>query len=282
MLRSHFSAEKKNTLLLVGLYLGCGLLVIAFVNLYPLYDHLVRTYGLHLVSYAPFLPPAVLLPGFAAFFAVRSLPVKWPWLLPGLVLLAFALFIPDPEIAVKRIHVSEYLCLSFVARYAMSLRLSGKPLLLFATLFTAVLGIHDELLQGIHPSRTYGLRDMLVNAVAAIGGGFIWHGLSFFTARKTAPDSTGSSGKQGKAVHFLYLGWLVIAVLALIVPLMAYRHMSPPLWPCLPLAAAAVFWVCLPRRDDSAIRHGLLALSAASFLLLLYPVAINRWQLAFF
>lgn len=57
------TVEKENTLLLVVLYLGCGLMATAFVNLYPLYDRLVRTYGLHVVTYAPFLPPAVLLPG---------------------------------------------------------------------------------------------------------------------------------------------------------------------------------------------------------------------------
>ena len=269
-------ALKKNFLLLF-LYLGCGLLVVAYVNLYPLYDHLVRNFGRDVVSIAPYLPPIMLLPGFAALTVIRSCPVKWPWFLSGILFIAFALFIPDPEIGVKRIHVSEYLLLSLITRYTMSYRLSGLSLLVFATLFTAILGIHDEFLQGIHPSRTYGLRDMLVNTVAATGGGFIWHGLSFFS-----PASRRAARGASKTVHFLYLGWLVLAIVALVMPLMAYRHNSLPFWPCLPLAATVFFWVALLRHDDSEIRHGLIAVSAASFLLLFYPVVINGWQLVFF
>lgn len=275
------AATGKNTTLLLFLYLGCGLLVVTFVNLYPLYDHLVRNYGLRAVSFFPYLPPVMLLTMIGALCLSRSRKVRWRFFLPGVLLLALALFIPDPEISVKRIHVSEYLVLSLITRYTMSLRLSGRSLPVFATLFAAILGIHDEFLQGIHPARTYGLRDMLVNAVAATGGGFLWHSLSFFSLRES-PGCASRPGKTGNAIHYCYLGWLALAIVAMIVPLMAFRHTTLPFWPCLPLVAAVVFRACLPQGDAPEIRHGIMVLSAASFLLLLYPVVVNGWQLAFF
>lgn len=268
----------KDVVLLALLYLGCGLLVVAYVNFYPLYEHLVQYFGRSFISYASYVPLVLILLSSSALFTLRPFPVKWRWLLPGILLCIIALFIPDSAIAVKRIHVTEYLLLSLLARYTMSHRLTAGSLLLFSSLFPAVLGIHDEFLQGIHPSRTYGLRDMLVNAVAATGGSFIWHSLALFTAnyRESTPG-----GKAG-TIHLLYLCWLAVAILAMVVPLPVYRHSPLPFWPGLPLMAAIVFWLCLLRQDDSELSHGIKAVSAAAFLLLIYPLVINSRQVSFF
>jgi len=268
----------KDVVLVAFLYLGCGLLIVAYVNFYPLYEHLVQHFGRSFISYASYVPLVLMLLSGSTLFTLRPFPVKWRWLLPGISLCIAALFIPDSAIAVKRIHVTEYLLLSLLARYTMSHRLTGGPLLLFSSIFPAVLGVHDEFLQGIHPSRTYGLRDMLVNAVAATGGSFIWHSLALFTAnyRKSTP------GRKAKTVHLFYLGWLAVAIPAMVVPLPAYRHSPIPFWPCLPLMAAIVFWVCHLRQDDSELSHGIKAVSAAAFLLLIYPLVINSRQISFF
>ena len=112
-----------------------------------------------------------------------------------------ALLVSDMRYAVKRIHVVEYLFLSLVVRYGMSWKLQEKNLLLFSFLATAVFGVHDELLQGIHPLRTYGLRDMAVNGISAAGGALIWHGADLFS--DNLQSSTGNSLINSLSIAFL-------------------------------------------------------------------------------
>ncbi len=272
---------KQSTFFLAFLYLSCALLVIAYANMYLFYRYISHTLGDRFITLTPVILPILLLLLFLTTASRRSskgkLFIGWRWLLPGLAFCIFALFIPDPRIGVKRIHVSEYLLLSLLVRYTMSHRLSGLPLLFFSCLFTAILGIHDEFLQGIHPSRTYGLRDILVNGLSGAGGAFIWHGLNMFTTNYQVKSDT----KNGTILHHLYLSWLVISILAFIVPLAGYLHNFMPLWLILPLAASTVFWSCFLLTDTSQLRHGVSALSYASFILLIYPAAVNGLQIPF-
>jgi hypothetical protein len=166
--------------------------------------------------------------------------------------------------------VAEYLLLSLIARAVMSLRMQGAGLLIYSALFAAVLGIHDEFLQGLHPARTYGLNDMAVNGLGALGGALIWHGTGLFSRSRgtwSEPDKDVSS-----TVECLYLGWLVFSIVALVVPLFFFRGFALVLWPSLPLLGTMVFFTIYLRRFGCTSLHGIVALSAATGTLAVYPL----------
>ncbi len=261
-------------------HLGCALLVLAFVHLYELYRLGSDLLGAHLLGLAPLvLPPLFLMVIFV--FARRSnrlAPLSLPPILLGIALCLLALAIPDPEIAIKRIHVAQYLLLSLAVRHTLAARLGGAELTLSATLLSCLYGVHDELLQGLHPDRTYGLRDILVNTLAASGGGLVWHGLGLFD--KQAPEIGGLA--QWPWPLRLTILALAVAVAAMTVPLFAYRQLPLPAWPFLPLAALllpyAVFLLD-PRRTSY---HAVLPLGIVALLFLLYPLAVDALQVPFY
>ena len=263
-------------------HLGCGLVVIAFVHFFGLYQLISERLGKEFIAVSPFLLPILLL---ATLFLARKItarqwpPQKLPPILLGLCCCFVALALPDPEIAVKRIHVFEYLLLSLYVRYTLSFRLAGIPLFLFSCLLTGLYGVHDELLQGLHPARTYGLRDMSVNAVAALGGCLLWHGLTIFT-----PSSTdhGTAKKPLSLKQSFYLTGLAISIPAMAVPLVVHRNDSLPFWPFLPLAAAMVVWSCFFIDDRSPHRPGILAVSIVASIFLAYPLAVNVLEITFY
>ena len=189
-----------------------------------------------------------------------------------------ALAVPDAEIAVKRIHVAQYLLLSLVVRYSLASEVRGSELTISATLLTCLYGVHEELLQGLHPDRTYGLRDMLVNALAAGGGGLFWHGLQLFQG----PEQQGPAPAAWARLHVLAPLALLAAVAAMAVPLIAYRHHHLPAWPFLPLAALLVLMGLMFSKDDPSTTRLLLPPGILALLFFLYPLAVNALRVPFF
>lgn len=76
----------------------------------------------------------------------------------------------DPAFPAKRIHVAEYFLLAGLVFVAF--KAEGNVALrgLVALIVTAMLGGIDELIQGVLDARTFGLADMLTNALGAIAG----------------------------------------------------------------------------------------------------------------
>lgn len=263
-------------------YLGCGLLVVSYVNLFVVWSRLDQLLGRGTMNLLPVAVTFLVLTGIVLFVVHlrgKGISIQWAYVGAGVGLCLLALLASDMRYAVKRIHVVEYLFLSLVVRYCMSWKLQGKNLLLYSFLAAAVFGVHDELLQGIHPLRTYGLRDMAVNGISAAGGALIWHGADLFPGNQQS--STGNKTRSSSAALLLYILWLVIAVPALVVPLTAYRYDLIPYWPMLPLAGGLVFWFLYGAGFAPSSRHGLVVLSWLSFLLLCYPVVINVASIPF-
>lgn len=264
------------------MYLGCGLLVVIYVNLFPVWKIISDNFSNTIIKGAPFVITIFLTGGLTFFFYRRrrknKAPIHWIFVISGLAICFFALFIPDPKIIAKKIHVPEYILLSLYVRYVMSHKMQHVPLLLFSCLFTIILGIHDEFLQAVHPRRTYGLKDLLVNGAAGTGAGFIWHGFNLF--KKKLPGSPPLHKKS--FVHFIFLFWLLLSLLGLIFPLFSYRSYEIPSWPFFPLTAAFLFYFCLLRNDNSDWSHGLLVISCSSSLLLLYPLLLNSVKMVFY
>jgi VanZ family protein len=70
----------------------------------------------------------------------------------------------------KHIHIPEYILMSWILYRALALDYHGSGILLLVFICAAMLGVVDEIMQGIHPQRTYGWTDMIVDAAAGLIG----------------------------------------------------------------------------------------------------------------
>lgn len=195
--------RERSGMYLLVMHVICFLLVVLYVNMFQFWAWVSRQLGPGaLAKILPITITLLVLLCISLYFARRinrGVGVRLVFLGLGVVGAFLALAIPDPNVPIKRIHVAEYIILSFFVRYAMSHRLSGANLLLFSILATALYGVHDEMLQGLHPLRYYGWRDMIVNAVAGLSGALLGHGLVCFDNKvpgeKTASVRPVSSGQ---------------------------------------------------------------------------------------
>jgi hypothetical protein len=270
--------KDKSPLVLLLLHGCCALVVVLYVHLFAIFRILRDLLGSGFISLAPLLLPLLLgvLLAPVIISKRRENSISWKWLLAGCFLTIAALCVPDPDFAVKRIHVTEYILLSLLVRFTLSHRHSGITLFIYGCLLTSLLGVHDEILQGLHPSRTYGHRDIAVNSLSAIAGNCLWHGLILFQNRSTAITCKNKSPEE-----ILYILWLITSVVLFAVPIIQYRHDLIPLWTVLPLFASLFIWSVL-FTGTNWHTSSLNSLSFYSFSLLLYPVIINVFQVPFY
>lgn len=267
---------------LVTGYLISILLVPIYVQMYPVWSVFNDALPARVMQALPVVITMVLLG--VTLLAYRSLikqgerTVRTWAVLAGVLLCLTALALPDPQVPVKRIHVVEYLVLSVLVRFAMSFRLQGITLLIFSGFFGALLGIQDEFLQGMHPARTYGLRDMAVNGLSSFGGALIWHGMNLFRRDVGPVDKTPHRTRES----VLYLFWLTLSILAMVLPLVYYRGSSVPLWPAAPLVGSMVFFLLSWNHFFRPWKHGIIAVSLVAFCLVFYPLVASFWPLEFY
>jgi hypothetical protein len=70
----------------------------------------------------------------------------------------------------KYIHIPEYILMTWILYQALAFDYRGRGILPLILVCAALLGIVDELLQGIHPQRTYGWKDMMINTSSSFIG----------------------------------------------------------------------------------------------------------------
>lgn len=269
---------------LLLLHAACYLLVVFYVNMFQLWAWLSRVLGPGLLTrMLPVAVTVVVLLLVALRFADRvnrGYSIRPVYLALGLACAIFSLAIPDPEVPIKRIHVAEYLVLSFLVRHTLSHRLQGGQLLLFSALVTLLLGIHDEMLQGLHPQRYYGWRDMIVNGAAGLGGALLGHGL-FCCVRPEIEEARARV--RGPALLAALFLLLAAATTWLVASLYLHRGQTLPLPALLPQAAVGLLFILL-RPDlvfSSRLQHGLQVLFWLTFGLLAYPLAARLAGLPF-
>lgn len=78
----------------------------------------------------------------------------------------------------KHIHIPEYVLMAWLLYAALSKDYQGAGLLVLVFICGSMLGVVDELEQGIHPKRFYGWTDMLINSSSTFIGVLTIHGLS--------------------------------------------------------------------------------------------------------
>lgn len=262
------------------LYAACFLLVVCYVNMFQLWVWLSRQLGPGpWTGRLPVLVTlAVLLMSLASFVQRfhKGIRVHFIFLALGIGIALLALAVPDPHVPIKRIHVVEYIVLSFLVRFALGHRLQGNRLALFTALVTLLFGIHDEMIQGLHPLRYYGWRDMIVNGLAGCGGALLGHGLRFFETASPhdadhEPRRTVSPGLAFFYVMlFAAVGWLAVS-------LYEQRGGAVLVTSLLPIACMClVITVLYPEVVvDSREHHGLQAVFWLALGLMIYPVLIN-------
>lgn len=270
----------------IAAYLVCIGLVPFYVNMFPLWKLLSTRFGDRLFVYIPVIVTLLL------FLLLVSIPVirskgrnprartVFPAMIIGIVLCIAGLLIPDPAYPVKRIHVAEYVLLALIARFAMAPFVHGIPLLFFSSCFGAIMGIHDEFLQGLHPARTYGLRDMSVNALASFGGGFLGHGLSLFVRDRSAAqnDRLPPTDKP----DWFYPCWLLACVAMLAVPAFWFKGLTIDTWTIVPLVGSTVYFLLYRNRFRNDLGHGMTAVSLAAWSLACYPPVSSLQSVTFY
>jgi hypothetical protein len=121
-------------------------MIIIFGSIYVLAGFLMQRNGRHI---------KFLIPGAIIVFAVLSLESN----------------------SNKHIHIPEYILLTGILYEAIALDYEGKGIFILIFVCASMLGVVDELAQGLHPQRHYGLGDMAVNSASALIGVLLLMGL---------------------------------------------------------------------------------------------------------
>jgi hypothetical protein len=264
------------------LYPVAALLVVAYVNTFELWALLVRSIGPEQAALVPFATLAAGL-GLTVWWiilrrgAVGMRPVL---LVMALALALLGLALTDPAYPAKRIHVPQYLLLALVLRRALSDHVGGTALTAATMVVTLIFGIHDEMLQGLHPSRTYGLRDIVVNGTAGASGALAAAGIGLWR---------GPSGPLHLPVRIgAALAVQAVALIFLVITLMRYVGVDPvdappPAWAGAPLAIGAIALMALfgSGSPSPGARHIRMVIAWTTLPLALYPVIPHVTPLVF-
>lgn len=251
-------------------------LVVAYVNTFVLWREIGYLFGRGIRDGMPFIAVGALVLGIAVYIGVKArrgaLSIAWPWLAAAMILAVVGLAATNPAFPAKRIHVPQYVILAIVLHF--SIRASDRTVLtlLFVFLAATAYGVHDELLQGLHPRRTYGLRDMFVDACGAGAGALL--------VRALVPGYRGLSLDVGtRAMRRGVIAAFVLAIAGVFLFALAgtaYRSEILPYWTVLPaLAGALALAVAAERMSLHGDRLAVRALAGVCVLYALYPFAIN-------
>lgn len=252
------------------------ILVVAYVNTFVIWREIGHLFGRGIRDAMPFIVVGILVLAIALYLGLKrrrgTMDIKWPWLAAAVAVAVVGLASTDPAFPAKRIHVPQYVILAIVLHYALRASDRTSLTLVFVFLATVAYGVHDEFLQGLHPRRTYGLRDMFVNASGAGAGALL--------LRAASPRGPAPAWAIGAAS--LRAG-IVVAFLATIAGVFmfawagtAYRADILPYWTVLPALAGALALALaaekLPARGD---RVAVRAIVVLCLLYALYPLTIN-------
>jgi hypothetical protein len=178
-------------------------------DFYLIYSNIVTFFGQEAAGKVPVLMVAVL--GIAygtAILVSQKSPKNLLFLVPcGVIALLIMTLVSNPN---KHIHIPEYVLMTWLLYAALAKDHKGSGLFILIFILASLLGVVDELEQGIHPSRFYGLSDMLVNCASALIGVFTIMGLK---KAKAADWSWTARLKEFKGLLGLILFGLVGAVL---------------------------------------------------------------------
>ena len=138
-------------------------------NFRIIYEAILNTFGVEVVGKVPL----AIVAAFGMAYVLATLRTNKNlknllYLLPAaLITYTIMRLEPNPN---KHIHIPQYVVMTWLLLGALSRDYKGKGLLLLIFICASLLGVVDELEQGIHPARFYGWSDMLVNSSSAVIG----------------------------------------------------------------------------------------------------------------
>ena len=226
-----------------GEFLWLALSVLAmlcFVNGFPVWVYLYQKLTLQSLVVMPIAVVFILIFGLMAWFARKGLRLNIAWFGLAIFLAVIGLYLPDAAVPSKRIHVAEYMLLAIVMRKALSYRHAGVALVIWTVLLTTLLGVHDEILQGLHVQRYYGLRDMLVNAFGAMSGAVLGHALFLF--ERDSNESNYASVRTLSPQERIGILSVTVGIVIWVILLKNYTGLAMPPWTILPLLLMVFCW----------------------------------------
>jgi hypothetical protein len=145
-------------------------------NAIIVYRALVTDFGKVAAGEVPLI--VVVIVGIAYAAAILFSHRSWKnlfFLVPcGVIAFAIMKLVDNPN---KHIHIPEYVLMAWLLYAVLSKDHTGKGLLILIFVYGSMLGVVDELEQGINPARFYGLSDMMVNSASVLIGVFTIMGL---------------------------------------------------------------------------------------------------------
>lgn len=254
-----------------------ALLVVAYVNTFIVWKMLQIGLG-ETVALVPWFVAVVVTIGLATGLRRREHRnrVSAVMLIAALAVAFAGMLVADPQFPAKRVHVPQYALLSGVVWAALRERVGVGRVALYTVVVASLFGVHDEFLQGLHPERTYGLRDMAVNLSGCVAGALAlsgFNGRGLFTADAISLPPTLIVGLA-----------MAFSGFALYVPVpVIFRGVPIPYWSLLPLLAGVFALACALARDevDSGQRHFGIVVCILLLMLFVYPVLANETKLVF-
>jgi hypothetical protein len=208
-------------------------LVLAFAHTFELWAWLVARLGQPAAA-VPLGLALALAFAFAGSLRARG-DVEWRPLVLAAACALLGLLSTDPQFPAKRIHVPQYALLAAILRLALP-DCAGWTRTLGAAFLAALYGVHDEFVQGLMPTRSYGTADMVTNALGAFAGALALHD----PREKARPRA--EPGDLARTALLATLAGIVA------VAFVEYRGLALPLWPAvlcalaLPLGLAPGAW----------------------------------------
>ena len=251
-----------------------ALLVVLFIPTVGIWNRLTEEFGKTVSLLIPVVAAAVV---FGILFVTQrrhrdQLKYRWPILCVATLLAIVALVFTDPQFPAKRIHLVEYMLIAFVVRRAICRWVSGVALVTMTLVIGILFGVHDELIQGMHPDRTFGHRDIAIDGISAIAGSLAGHGTRLFEGLPQRDQSWSTPNL-----------WIILVVtLSMVVflyPLPELRDAPLPWWTLAPLFVAGITWHAFdrPRRalgDPASLAGGML-LAAVCYPLLTHVTPLT-------
>lgn len=253
-------------------------LITIYVNAFEIWRWLVESYG-ELAASVPIIVTVVMIATFLVV-AVRSAKgsgrIKWSMVVCGVGLAIMGLIASNPLFPSKAIHVPQYMVIALLVRRGLCSHLSGWPLTLIGFLITIIFGCHDELVQGFHPQRYFGLSDVISNAVGAAAGVLLAHGFSWM-------DSGQSNGDPPSRLIASIALYMLFAFGFEMVLLYRDRGEGIAVWIAAPLFIGALVWICtdIVSSYSSGWKHALRLIVSIFALAIAYPVIANVTKIEF-
>ena len=158
-----------------------GIYTLLIPNAIYVYRFIEARYGLVFAGRIPLVVVSLLGIGYVVYLWRAKLSWKKSLYLIPCTVIALAIFRLEGN-PNKHIHIPEYILMAWLVYTALKQDYRGGGMLILVFLLASMLGVVDELEQGIHPGRTYGWTDMLVNTSSALMGVFTILGLTDFQA----------------------------------------------------------------------------------------------------